>query len=278
MPDSVVKISRHGAVMHAVLNRPEKYNAIDLAMAEALFQAVNDCAEDDACRVLLIRAEGRYFCAGADIHSATFPPDTVLARPSAFRRWYRNGQGSLHPLFDAIESLEKPVVVAHQGPCLGGGLELSLACDFRLASTAAHYALPETALGALPGSGGISRTTRLIGPHWAKWLVVGNLPITAEKAERIGLVHDLYPADVFEARVAAFCDHLAAQPPEAVAAAKLAIRLVADLGPGQARDVERLANSALVGGVEYTALIAAARERLNRPKVGDGPDPTREAP
>jgi len=262
----VVGSSVHGRVLHAVLDRTEKRNAIDLEVAEGLFQTVHTFASSDELSVLLIRAQGSYFCAGADIHSETFPNSEVLSRPSAFRRWYRSGKGSLHPLFDAIEEVEKPVVVAHQGPCLGGGLELSLACDFRLASTAARYALPEIGIGALPGSGGLSRLTRIVGPQWAKWLVMANRSIDAEKAERIGLVHELFAVEQFTERVDAFCEHLADQPPEALAAAKLAIRLTADLGPGQARDVERLANSALVGGEEYRERLALAKARLAQKK------------
>lgn len=260
--EPVVKVVARGRVLEATLTRPEKHNAIDLDMAEGLLAAVRRFGDDDSLRVLLIRAEGRYFSAGADINSQTFPAEDVLRRPSAFRRWYRAGAGSLHPLLDEIEALEKPVVVAHQGPCLGGALELSLSCDFRLASTAARYALPETTMGALPGSGGVSRLTRLVGVAWAKWFIMANLPIGAEKAERIGLIHELYPEEAFEAGVEAFCAHLARQPPEAVSAAKLAIGLVADLGPGQARDVERLSNSLLVGGDEYARLVADMRARL----------------
>lgn len=258
----VVKIIAQDRVLQAVIARPEKRNAINLDVAEGLYKTVKQFGEDDRLRVLLIRAEGEYFSAGADINSETFPAEEVLRRPSAFRRWYRGGAGSLHPLFDEIEALEKPVVVAHQGPCLGGALELSLSCDFRLASTNARYALPETTMGALPGSGGISRLTRLVGAAWAKWFIMANLPVDADKAESIGLVHALYPEAEFDTKVMAFCNHLAVQPPEAVSAAKLAIGLVADLGPGQARDVERLANSLLVSGDEYGRLVADMRARL----------------
>jgi len=254
---------RRGPVLTLTLDRPEKLNALDLAAADALAEGVARFGEDPALRVLLIRAEGRFFCAGADLDSPMFP-DPALSGQSRFRRWYRRGRGSLHPLLDEIEALEKPVVAAHQGPCLGGGLELSLACDFRLAARAARYGLPETALGGLPGSGGLSRLVRIAGPHWARWLILASKELSAEQALAAGLVHEIFDDADFAVGVDAFCDHLAAQPPEAVAAGKLAIELAADLDRAQARNVERLAVGSLVMGDEYRESIARIRARLAR--------------
>ena len=173
----------------------------------------------------------------------------------------------MHPLFDELEAAEKPIVVAHHGPCLGGALEMSLSCDFRLAAASASYALPETALGSLPGSGGTSRLTRLVGPHWARWFIMANLPMSAERALAAGLIHDIYPDEEFEQRVRAFCLHLARQTPEAVAAAKIAIEMVADLGRSEARNAERLAVSALAVGEESRSLTAKLRNRLSNKKT-----------
>lgn len=256
-----VETAKNGRIFVATINRPEKLNAINLDVAEGLSEALRAFAEDDGSRVMLVRANGRYFCAGADINSELFP-DPALSGQSKFRRWYGSGPGSIHPLLDTIESLEKPVVVAHQGPCFGGGLEFSLACDFRLAAKAATYALPEIALGGLPGSGGISRLTRIVGPHWARWLVMGCEPMTAERALTIGLVHDVYGDAQFDDRVNAFCERLAAQPPEALAAAKLAIELTADLDRAQGRNVERLAVGSLVMGAEFVEKLAEVRAKL----------------
>ena len=254
------RISRRENILEFVFTRAEKLNAVTLPMAQALLEAVQTLASDCDLRVLLIRAEGRYFSAGIDLSGALAPPDSISM--SAFRRWYRNGVGSLHPLFDEIEAVEKPVVVAHQGSCLGGAFELSLSCDFRLAANTASYALPETALGGLPGSGGTSRLTRIVGAHWARWFIMANLPMDANRALAIGLVHDVFAEAEFEDRVWAFCQNLSKQPPEAVAAAKLAIELVADLDRQQGRNVERLAVSGLVMGDEFKMLMARMRDRL----------------
>lgn len=116
----------------------------------------------------------------------------------------------MHDLFDRIERVEKPVILAAQGPCLGGALELALSCDFRIAADVASFGFPELKLAVLPGSGGISRTTRLVGPAWARWLVLAGQAVDAATAHRIGLVHAVVPAAELEVTVerlaASLCD------------------------------------------------------------------------
>jgi len=213
-------------------------------------------------RVLLIRAEGKYFSAGADLTDITRPDSG--GRSSADRSWYRQGEGSFHPLFDEMEAVEKPIVVAHQGPCFGGAFEMSLSCDFRLGAASATYRMPEIEIGCLPGSGGTSRLTRLIGPHWARWFVLAGETASAAQALSMGLLHDVYSDDEFNDRVLRFCDKLALLPPEAVALSKLTIELTADLDRQQARNVERLSNSLLFMGDEHSDLIAAMIQRLSK--------------
>jgi enoyl-CoA hydratase/carnithine racemase len=108
----------------------------------------------------------------------------------------------------------------------------------------------------------VSRLTRLVGPHWARWFIMANLKMGAEKAAAIGLVHEVYPDEGFADHVWSFCRHLAAQPPETVGAAKLAIELAADLDRAQARNVERLTASGLYFGDENAGLMAAMKARL----------------
>lgn len=166
-----------------------------------------------------------------------------------------------HRIFDELEAIEKPVVVAHHGPCLGGAMELSLSCDFRLATPAAYYALPEIDIGALPGSGGISRLTRIAGPHWTRWLVMAGEQIDALQALNTGIVHAIYPAEEFDERTWKFCQRLAARPYELLGLAKLSIELATDLSRAQGRDVERISNSILFTGSEHKALVQAFVER-----------------
>ncbi|KXU33811.1 acyl-CoA hydratase [Sphingobium sp. 22B] len=264
-PEAHILIDEDGPILRVTLNRPSKYNALDHEMWAGLGEATARFRDRDDLRVMLVTARGKYFCAGIDLNGA-LAPDPQIASPSAFRRWYRQGVGSLHPLGDEWEAIEKPIVVAHQGPCLGGALELSLCADFRFASTDARYGLPEIALGAIPGSGGTSRLTRLAGPHWARWLVLANRQIDAERALSIGLVHEVHPTDALAAAVDSFCAELVAIPPEAFAAGKLAIELTKDLERGQARNVERLTASSLILGEEFHSMMNAMKERLSRPK------------
>jgi enoyl-CoA hydratase len=261
MDEPLVLVSEADAILELVFNRPGKLNAINGEMYDALIEQTERFATDPALRVMLIRARGKYFSAGVDLNSE-LGPDPNITSPMAFRQWYREGRGSLHPLLDRFEVIEKPIVVAHHAPCLGGALEMSLSCDFRLAAQSARYGLPETAFGNIPGSGGMSRMTRLVGAQWARWFIMANLQMDAAKAERIGLVHDVYPDNEFDARVREFCLNLAKQPPETIGVAKIAIELTADLDRAQARNVERLTASSLYVGDEYRALVAALRAKL----------------
>jgi enoyl-CoA hydratase/carnithine racemase len=263
MDEPPVLVSEHDAILELVLNRPAKLNALNGEMLGIIIAQTEHFATAPGLRVMLIRANGKYFCAGADLNGIMAPP-LDIGSPIAYRQWYREGPGSLHPLLDRFEVIEKPIVVAHHAACVGGALELSLSCDFRLASSNARYSLPETALGNIPGSGGVSRLTRLVGPHWARWFIMANLPMDAAKAEAIGLVHEVYPAEEFEARVQVFCQNLARQPPEVIGAAKLAIELAADLDRAQARNVERLTSSGLYFGAEFRQLITAMQAKLGR--------------
>jgi len=261
MSEPQILVSTRESILELVFNRPEKLNAISGDMLAIIVEQTERFVTDPSLRVMLIRAQGKYFSAGVDLNGSMAPPDD-LAGPMAFRQWYREGPGSLHPLLDRFEVIEKPIVVAHHAPCLGGALELSLSCDFRLAAASARYGLPETALGNIPGSGGVSRLTRLVGPQWARWFIMANLRMDAAKAANIGLVHEVYPDESFDAEVWAFCQNLARQPPETIGAAKLAIELAEDLDRAQARNVERLTASGLYFGAEFQTLMAAMRAKL----------------
>ena len=260
MTDTNTRLSRDGSVLSFTFDRPEKYNAFTRPMLASLRDAFEAFAGDSALRVLLIRAAGRYFSSGMDVTALGQGP--ADEGPSGFRRRYR--ESAWHQLYDEFEALEKPIVVAHQGPCLGAALEMSLSCDFRLASDATYYALPELNMGMIPGSGGTSRLVRTIGGHWARWLIMANRPIDAAHARTIGLAHEVYPAAEFDAKVEEFCRSLAEQPPEALAAAKLAIELSTDLDRTQARNVERLANSSLFRREEQERVFSALLARFSK--------------
>ncbi len=242
-------------ILIATLNRPEKLNAFNLEIMELLTAAVLRFRDTPELKVMLIRATGRYFSAGADLKSDQKKISPTGQTATGIRENHRLNLNNMQQLWDEMEHIEKPIVVAHQGPCVGGGLELSLSCDFRLAANSATYSFPEGLFGVLPASSGVSRLTRFCGPHWARWLIMGNKPVDAQRALVMGLVHEVYPDETFAEEAMSFCRHLTKQNPEQMGAAKVAIELCAELGRDSARHVERMANSALMLNPAYQAAI-----------------------
>jgi enoyl-CoA hydratase len=254
-----------GPILQVTLNRPEKLNALNKEIIEGIRAAVAEYAVRDDLRCFLIRATGRYFSAGADLLGST--PGPTGKDTKAIREYYRTTMGTgMQPLYVEIESIEKPFVVAHHATCVGGGLELSLSCDFRLAAKSARYLFPEAKLGAIPASNGVSRLTHLVGPHWAKYMILANKPVEADLALTMGLVHEVYSDETFADEVMAFCQHVAAQPPHVTAMAKLTIDLAADSTPANSKKIERLGQSVLQIGEEAAELFAAMQARLSSPK------------
>ena len=240
-----------GAILIATLNRPEKLNALTAETMSLFEAALHRFRDTPELKVMLVRATGRYFCAGADLRGKD---DGGPARTgSGIREKHRLKLHGMHRIYDEMEAMEKPIVVAHQAMCVGGGLELSLSCDFRLAAKSAGYAFPEGKFGVLPASNGVSRLARIIGTHWSRYLIMANLPVNADRALIMGLVHEVYPDETFEEEVMKFCRHLAQQNGEQMGTAKLAIELAHDVGLAQARNVERMANSALMLNPDYLA-------------------------
>ena len=241
-------VEEDGAVLIATLNRPDKLNAITGQMMRLFEEALHRFRDTRALKVMLIRATGRYFCAGADLRDGEANPEVA---GSVIRETHRLKLHGMHRIYDEMEAIEKPIVVAHHAMCVGGGLEMSLSCDFRLAAASAGYAFPEGKFGVLPASNGVSRLARIIGTHWTRYLVMANLPVKAERALIMGLVHDVFPDESFAEEVMKFCRHLAEQNGEQMGTAKIAIELAHDVGLAQARNVERMANSALMMHPEY---------------------------
>lgn len=234
-----------GPILIATLNRPDRLNAMTLQMMQLFEQALHRFRDTPELKVMLIRATGRYFCSGADLKledEERRPARTA----SQVRENHRLGVRDVRRIYDEMEHIEKPIVVAHHAMCVGGGLELSLSCDFRLAAKSAAYSFPEGKFGVLPASNGVSSLTRICGPHWARWLIMANKPADAAMAFNMGLVHQVYPDETFEQEVMDFCRHLSRNDGEQMGAAKIAIEMANDVGRDMARQVERLANSTLM--------------------------------
>ena len=143
---------------------------------------------------------------------------------------------------------------------------MSLSCDFRLAAASASYAFPEAKFGVLPATNGVSRLVRIIGPHWARLMIMANTPLNAEEARTAGLVHRVFPDETFQDDVLGFCRHLVRQDAEFMGAAKVAIELAADLPAHQAAAVERLVNSSIMIAPHYKSLMESHLANIGKGK------------
>jgi enoyl-CoA hydratase len=220
MDDELVLLSQDGAVATLTINRPKALNAFNKATLNRLKERVEAITADDSVRVLMITGAGeRAFVAGADI-SEFVGATPVDALAIAAR---------LRAVFAALEAMPKPVVAVINGFCLGGGMELALACDIRIASSAAMLGQPEIKLGVIPGGGGTARLAKSIGRSAAMMMCMTGEPITAERAMGLGLVASIHAPDELAQAAAALGRKLAALPPFALAQVKSAVNRAADL-------------------------------------------------
>jgi enoyl-CoA hydratase/3-hydroxyacyl-CoA dehydrogenase len=225
-----VKLEAEDGIATITMNRPEAMNALNGKVLGELREAIAQVREDSTVRVVIITGEGPAFVAGADIR-AMMAKDLI-----EIREFTRFGHGVLNE----IERLEKPVIAAINGFALGGGLELALACDIRLASTEAQMGFPEVGLGIFPGFGGTQRATRLIGKGRACELIFTGARISAEEAARIGLVNRVVAPQQLMADARRLAKRIARQGPIAVGRAKTAINqaLQSGLDAGLAFELE----------------------------------------
>lgn len=229
-----------------LLDRPSKLNALTLDMVKSLGTAI-DQAIDNSARVLLIRSAGdRAFCVGADIKQfATFTPEQMWGR------WISSG----HRVFRALNEVPMPTVAVIDGPAFGGGLELALSCDLRIASTDATFGLPETGIGTVPGWGGTDTLTRAIGRTRANAIILARKTIDADTAESWGLINEVHPSAELPSAVEALVRELLAGAPLAQQTAKQLIR-AADSGASPAT-LEALASGFTAATPDFTEGVNA---------------------
>lgn len=212
------------------LNRPEAMNAFSKEVVEEVIQALGDAKDDESIRVVILTGAGeKAFSAGADIKT--------MIGMNALRARELSLMGE--KLCLAFENFEKPVIAALNGYALGGGLEVAMACDLRIASENARMGQTEVNFGLIPGWGGTQRLTRLIGATKAKELVFTGRMIDAKTAEQLGILNMVIPADKFKETVMKFAMDLAAKPPVAIKVAKSLINKGADIGLDSALALER---------------------------------------
>jgi enoyl-CoA hydratase/3-hydroxyacyl-CoA dehydrogenase len=209
-----IRIEREDRIAWIVLNRPHRLNALNSVMMEELLDALTTIDNDPGVRCVIITGEGdRAFSAGADI--TAFPKAT----PVMAEELSRKGQ----KVFSTIEELSKPVIAAINGYALGGGLELALACDFRIASEHAELGSPEINLGIIPGWGGTQKLVRIIGLRNAKRLVMLGERLKAEEALQLGLVDKVVPFEKLREEAKSLAQKLCNGPPIGLKYAKYAL-------------------------------------------------------
>ena len=212
--EQVVLKNIDGHVATLTINRPDKLNALNIATRSRMVEELNDLAANDDVRVVIVTGAGeKSFVAGADIaeFEGRSPVDQFRVMTDS-------------SMFLAVDQFPKPIIAAINGFCLGGGCELALACDIRIASEKAKLGQPEINLGLLPGGGGTQRLPRLVGMGAAlKMLYTGDF-IRADEAHRIGLVDEVVPPDQLEARAKELANTIASKSPVALRLIKQAVR------------------------------------------------------
>lgn len=226
-------IERRGRVAVITINRPEKRNALNIKTREEGAAALDELRDDaEVGGVVFTGAGDKAFVAGADI--AEFANRTALTQRDVMMA---------RSLFTAVDSFPKPVIAMVNGYCLGGGCELALACDLRIASETASFGQPEINLGIIPGGGGTQRLTRLIGEGKAMELILTGDIIDAKTAYTLGLVNMVVPAADLEAKTMEIANRISEKSPVALQMAKEAVKLASrsNLDEGLRREVDLFA-------------------------------------
>ena len=196
-----------------ILNRPEQRNALDGILMKELIEVIDEIAVDKETKVVILTGGKEFFCAGADIKMFD-----KLSTPMEVYDFYK----IKNPAHE-MEKLDKPVIAAISGLALGGGCELALACDLRIASDTAIFGQPEINLGLIPGSGGTQRLPRIVGETKAKEMLFTGDIINAEEAYRIGLVNKVVPVESLMDEARKMATKLAKKPPLALRVTKAVI-------------------------------------------------------
>jgi enoyl-CoA hydratase len=228
-----ILVERRDRVAIITINRPEKRNALNIQTRAEGAAILDELRAEDSVRVVVLTGAGdKAFIAGADI--AEFAERTAIQQREVMLD---------RSLFNAIDGFSKPIIAMVNGYCLGGGCEVALACDLRIASDKASFAQPEINLGIIPGGGGTQRLTRLVGEGKAMEMILSGEIISADAALAIGLVNQVVPADQLEAKTMEIANRIAEKSPVALRLAKESVKVASrsNLDEGLRREVDLFA-------------------------------------
>lgn len=206
---SLLSIETTGHVATVTIQRPPA-NALSTALIQGLSSMLDEVEKNDSIRVILLKGEGRFFSAGADIKEFT-----TIASGEEFSELARNGQR----VFDRMERFPKPIIAAIHGAALGGGLEVALSCHIRLVADNAKLGLPELQLGLIPGFSGTQRLPKLVGEAKAIEMLLTSVPLTGHEAVQWGLANQSYPEEELFAKAMNLAEKIAEKSPVSVRAA-----------------------------------------------------------
>lgn len=240
-------IEQRHHVVYVTLNRPATLNALNTALRLDLKHFFSAIQSDRDLRLVVITGAGRAFCAGADIKEWKEPSSMVEDRQERLRVNF----------WEAMSRCEQPIIAAVNGYALGGGCELAMCCDLRIASDQAHLGLTEVSLGIIPGGGGTQRLPRLIGRGKALELILTGKYIDAHEALRLGLVEQVVPHDRLLEAVEALAQTIVSRAPLAVKYAKEAIIRGSELSLSEGLKVE----------AELYALLRTTEDRMEGAKA-----------
>ena len=252
MTTELVQLSFKDSIATIVLNRAAKLNALNAEMLGALESYADELDRNQDVRVVILAGTGKAFCVGADIYEWS-----DLSPLEMGRRWIRDG----HRIFARYARLPQPVIAVLNGYTFGGGLELALAADLRLAAEGVQLSFPEVKLGIIPGWGGTQRLAQLIGPSRAKQMIFSGERVAAEQAETWGLVNEVTPADQLAERALELAETMAANGPVAVQLTKQLIDAAFSASGDSGVVLETLAGSLASYTADAQEGVAAFRQR-----------------
>jgi enoyl-CoA hydratase len=256
--EPLVTLSRDGHVATVTLSRPAKLNSLTPAMLVQLEDAARALEADPETRVVLLTAAGdKAFCVGADINEWA-----ALQPLDMWRRWVRRG----HQVFDQWARLRQPVIAAINGHAFGGGLELAITADIRIAAEQAMFALPEASIGTCPGWSGSQRLVALVGPSRAKYLALSGRRVSAEDACASGLVHEVEPAARLQERALALAREMCGKAPVSLQLTKQLVNAAA--GEDVAVTLEAMAGALTATTEDGAEGIRSFREKRSPVYIG----------
>ena len=261
--ENSVIYQRQGHIGFITLNTPEKRNALNPLVWDALNKAIGMAEKDEDARVVLLQGEGKSFCAGLDLSpdNSLFPD--IMGTPSALQKTTLfRAIRKVQDIHTRLERLPKPTIAVIHAHCLGAGLELALCCDIRLCSAETLFALPEARLGIITDVGGLQRLPKVVGRGHAREIALRGHRFDAQRAQAINLVNDVYPDQAtLKEKAIEIAREIAENPPLAVQGAKEVLLYDEEVSQDQSLNYNAARSSMIMPSDDLTEAISAYMEK-----------------